>query len=39
MSKGYIYAEFKVSDNAAWRKYVPLAQASLTEAGARACGG
>jgi uncharacterized protein (DUF1330 family) len=36
MPKGYIYAEFEVSDAAAWRQYVPLAQASLTEAGARA---
>lgn len=35
MPKGYIYAEFEVTDAGAWEKYVPLAQASLAEFGAR----
>lgn len=34
MTKGYIYAEFEVTDLAAWEKYVPLAQASLPQFGA-----
>jgi uncharacterized protein (DUF1330 family) len=36
MPKGYIYAEFEVTDAVAWRTYVPLAQASLADFGARA---
>ena len=35
MPKGYIYAEFEVTDPRGWGEYVPLAQASLTEFGAR----
>lgn len=35
MAKGYIYAEFEVTHLPAWEKYVPLAQASLAEFGAR----
>jgi uncharacterized protein (DUF1330 family) len=35
MPKGFIYAEFEVTDLAAWEKYVPRAQASLAEFGAR----
>lgn len=35
MPKGYIYAEFEVTDPGDWEKYVPLAQASLAEFGAR----
>jgi uncharacterized protein (DUF1330 family) len=30
-----VYAEFELTDAGAWRKYVPLAQASLAEFGAR----
>ncbi len=35
MPKAYIYAEFEVTDAVAWRTYVPLAQASLADFGAR----
>jgi uncharacterized protein (DUF1330 family) len=35
MAKGYICAEFEITDPKGWEKYVPLAQASLTEFGAR----
>jgi uncharacterized protein (DUF1330 family) len=35
--KGYIYAEFVVTDAEAWAKYLPLAQASIAEFGAHAC--
>ncbi len=35
MRKGYIYAEFEVTDAGAWEKYVLLSQASLAGFGAR----
>jgi uncharacterized protein (DUF1330 family) len=35
MPKGYIYAAFGVTDPSGGEKYVPLAQASLAEFGAR----
>jgi uncharacterized protein (DUF1330 family) len=35
MPRGYIYAEFEVTDPLEWERYVPLAQASLAEFGAR----
>jgi uncharacterized protein (DUF1330 family) len=35
MPKGYIYAEFEVTDAGAWEKYVTLSQASLAGLGAR----
>jgi uncharacterized protein (DUF1330 family) len=35
MPKGYIYAEFDVTNAERWGKYVPLALASLAEVGAR----
>jgi uncharacterized protein (DUF1330 family) len=35
MPKGYIYAEFEITDAEAWAKYVPLSLASLAEYGAR----
>ena len=35
MAKGYICAEFEVIDAVEWQRYVPLAQASLANFGAR----